>query len=99
MGFAAGAETDLVAYLAGRYFGMKSYGQIYGVQYMAFGLMAALSPTLYGWVRDSTGSYDPMLTAAGVMFVVGGFMLLLLGPYPDFGRVTTTPSPSASSRE
>jgi hypothetical protein len=40
-----------------------------------------------------------MLTAAGVMFVVGGFMLLLLGPYPDFGRVTTTPSPSASSRE
>lgn len=95
MGFASGAETDLVAYLAGRYFGMKSYGQIYGVQYMAFGLMAALSPTLYGWVRDTTGSYDPMLLAAAAMFVVGGLMLLLLGPYPDFGRATTAPSPSA----
>ena len=95
MGFASGAETDLVAYLAGRYFGMKSYGQIYGVQYMAFGLMAAVSPTLYGWVRDTTGSYDPMLLAAAGMFIVGGCMLLLLGPYPDFGRVTTSPSPSA----
>lgn len=88
MGFAAGAETDLVAYLAGRYFGMKSYGQIYGVQYMAFGLMAALSPTLYGWVRDTTGSYDPILTTAAVMFIAGALIMLLLGPYPDFGRIT-----------
>lgn len=88
MGFASGAETDLVAYLSGRYFGMKSYGQIYGVQYMAFGLMAALSPTLYGWVRDSSGSYDPMLLAAAAMFVIGALMLLALGPYPEFGRIS-----------
>jgi MFS family permease len=97
MGFASGAETDLVAYLAGRYFGMKSYGQIYGVQYMAFGLMAALSPTLYGWVRDTTGSFDPMLLAAAIMFLVGAFLLLLLGPYPDFSRNPTTPNRTASS--
>lgn len=99
MGFAGGAETDLVAYLAGRYFGMKSYGQIYGVQYMAFGLMAAVSPTLYGWVRDTTGSYDSMLMAGIVMFVSGGLLLLTLGPYPDFGRITTQPSPAANSAE
>lgn len=97
MGFASGAETDLIAYLAGRYFGMKSYGQIYGVQYMAFGLMAALSPTLYGWVRDTTGSFDPMLLAAAIMFLVGAFLLLLLGPYPDFSRDPTTPNRTASS--
>jgi MFS family permease len=94
MGFAAGAETDLVAYLAGRYFGMKSYGQIYGVQYMAFGLMAALSPTVYGWVRDTTGSYDGILSVAAGMFIGGALMMLLLGPYPDFGRITEEePSP------
>ena len=96
MGFASGAETDLIAYLAGRYFGMKSYGQIYGVQYMAFGLMAALSPTLYGWVRDTTGSFDPMLIAAAIMFLAGAFLLLLLGPYPDFSRNPTTPNRAAS---
>lgn len=92
LGFAAGAETDLIAYLAGRYFGMANYGQIYGVLYMAFGIAAALSPTAYGWVRDTTGSYDPILFAAAGMFVVGACLLLLLGPYPDF---TVRPSGGA----
>ena len=96
MGFAAGAETDLIAYLAGRYFGMKSYGQIYGVLYMSFGLSTAISATLYGWVRDTTGSYDPMLIAAAVMFILGAVLLLLLGPYPDFGRVTEEEPPATS---
>ena len=95
MGFASGAETDLVAYLAGRYFGLRNYGQIYGVQYMAFGLMAALSPTLYGWVRDTQGSYDPMLIAAAGMFVAGALLLFFMGPYPDFGRVTQEESRSS----
>jgi MFS family permease len=102
LGFAAGAETDLIAYLAGRYFGMANYGQIYGVLYMAFGIAAALSPTAYGWVRDTTGSYDPILFAAAVMFVVGACLLLLLGPYPDFAAraagkdATSAPSRAAS---
>ena len=86
MGFAAGAETDLIAYLASRYFGMRSYGQIYGVLYMGFGLATAVSTTLYGWVRDTTGSYDPILAAAAVGFVLGAVLLLLLGRYPDFSR-------------
>lgn len=86
MGFAAGAETDLIAYLASRYFGMRSYGQIYGVLYMGFGLATAVSTTLYGWVRDTTGSYDPILAGAAVGFVLGAVLLLLLGRYPDFSR-------------
>lgn len=99
LGFAAGAETDLIAYLAGRYFGMANYGQIYGVLYMAFGIAAALSPTAYGWVRDTTGSYDAMLAAAAVMFVVGACLLLLLGPYPDFtARAAAQDATTAPSR-
>ena len=92
MGFASGAETDLIAYLAGRYFGMKAYGQIYGLLYMGFGLSTAVSATLYGWVRDTTGSYDSILTAAAVMFVLGAVLLLLLGRYPDF---SVRPEPDA----
>lgn len=103
LGFAAGAETDLIAYLAGRYFGMANYGQIYGVLYMAFGIAAALSPTAYGWVRDTTGSYDAILAAAAVMFVVGACLLLLLGPYPDFAaraaaQEGATSAPSRAAR-
>lgn len=92
LGFSSGAETDLIAFLAGRYFGMANYGQIYGMLYMAFGISTAVSATLYGWVRDTTGSYDTMLFAAGAMFVAGALLLLTLGRYPDF---TTRPSQAA----
>lgn len=83
LGFAAGAESDLIAFLAARYFGMAHFGRIYGMLYMPFGLFSAISPLLYGLVRDRTGSYDPMLTVAAVLFVAGGALLLLLGRYPD----------------
>jgi MFS transporter, OFA family, oxalate/formate antiporter len=83
LGFAAGAESDLIAFLAARYFGMAHFGRIYGMLYMPFGLMSAISPVIYGTVRVQTGSYDGMLMAAAIMFVVGGAMLLLLGRYPQ----------------
>lgn len=83
LGFAAGAESDLIAYLAGRYFGMGHYGKIYGMLYLPFGLFSAISPMVYGAVRDASGSYDGVLMVAAPMFVIGGGLLLLLGRYPD----------------
>jgi len=83
LGFAAGAESDVIAFLAARYFGMRNYGRIYGMLYVPFGIGSAVSPILYGWSRDVTGGYDVILTVASVMFAVGGALLLLLGRYPD----------------
>jgi MFS transporter, OFA family, oxalate/formate antiporter len=83
LGFAAGAESDLIAYLAARYFGMAHFGRIYGMLYMPFGLASAISPVIYGLVRDRMGSYDPILATAMFIFVIGGGLLLLLGKYPD----------------
>lgn len=82
LGFAAGAESDLIAYLTGRYFGMAHYGKIYGMLYMPFGLMSAASPLVYAQVFDQTGTYDPILKIAIFVFVFGGGLLLLLGRYP-----------------
>jgi MFS family permease len=102
LGFSSGAETDLIAYLAGRYFGMANYGRIYGSLYMVFGIASALSPLAYGRVRDLTGSYDPILFAAAALFVAGALLLLALGRYPGNaelaprGALTTVPSPSAT---
>ena len=79
------ANDCLIAFLAGRYFGMAHYGRIYGMLYMPFGLASAVSPAVYGWVRDTTGSYDAMLYVAMGLFVGGAVMLLGLGRYPDFG--------------
>ncbi|MFZ4746329.1 MAG: MFS transporter [Sphingomonas sp.] len=83
LGFAGGAESDIIAYFAARYFGMAHFGRIYGMLYMPFGIFSAISPVLYGIVRDKTGSYDPILIAASVIFVIGGGLLLLLGRYPE----------------
>jgi MFS transporter, OFA family, oxalate/formate antiporter len=84
LGFAAGAESDLIAYLASRYFGMANYGKIYGMLYMPFGFASAISPVLYGRVRDVTGSYDQMLYAAMFLFAAGAVLLVTLGRYPVF---------------
>lgn len=92
LGFAAGAESDVIAYLAARYFGMKHYGRIYGVLYMPFGIGSAISPILYGLSRDQTGSYDQMLMAAMVMFAIGGALLLTLGRYPGAASLKLAPA-------
>lgn len=93
LGFAAGAESDLIAFLAGRYFGMVQFGRIYGLLYLPFGLFSAISPAVWGLVRDRTGSYDSILLVAMGLFVVGGGLLLLLGRYP----VLTVPDDAAQA--
>jgi MFS family permease len=98
MGLAAGMEADLIAYLTARYFGLRSYGTLYGILFGAFSLAAAISPPLYGWVRDVAGTYDPALWTAAAVFALGAAALLLLGRYPDeaspaeAGTAPSTPS-------
>jgi predicted MFS family arabinose efflux permease len=83
IGLAAGIETDIIAYLAARYYGLKNYGKIYGILYMPFGLATAISAPLYGWVFDQYKTYNPALFVAAIFFVLGGLLLLLIGKYPD----------------
>ncbi|WP_109807318.1 MFS transporter [Sphingosinithalassobacter portus] len=91
LGFAAGAESDIVAFLAARYFGMKHYGRIYGMLYLPFGIGSGASPIFYGAVRDATGNYDLMFLAAIFMFATAGLLLLGLGKYPIFGETDGNP--------
>jgi MFS family permease len=97
LGFAAGAESDLIAYLASRYFGMRNYGRIYGMLYMPFGIASAISPVIYGRVRDTSGSYDGALQMAMILFAAGALLLITLGRYPRFGAASAdTPQPQAA---
>jgi MFS transporter, OFA family, oxalate/formate antiporter len=82
LGLAAGAESDVIAFMAARYFGMANYGKIFGLIYLFFGLCAAISPKIYARVQDQTGSYDDVLQIALYCYLLGGALLLLLGRYP-----------------
>ncbi|NJD30271.1 MAG: MFS transporter [Gammaproteobacteria bacterium] len=84
IGLAAGAETDLVAYLTARYFGLAHYGRIYGLQYSVFGFASGFAPFLFGRVFDRLGTYGPILHLAAALFVIGAVALLTLGRYPDY---------------
>lgn len=90
LGLAAGAEFDIIAYLASRYFGMRSYSKLYSYLYIAFAVGAAVAPGLFGQVYDSQGSYDMILRISAALFLLGGLSLLGLGSYPDFTQMQTS---------
>ena len=78
IGFAAGVEYDLMAFLVARYFGLKSYGAIYGSLYGFFALGAGLGPAWFGKQFSATGSYDYAFGVAAVLFLAGALPLLLV---------------------
>ena len=84
IGFAAGVEYDLMAFLTARYFGMKNYSAIYGSLYGFFALGAGIGPVMFGKSFDKTGSYASVLLISAVMLVAGAALLLLLGRYRQF---------------
>jgi len=84
-GFASGIEYDLMGFLVARYFGMRSYGAIYGVLYGFFSLGAGVGPLVYGAVFDATRSYARALLPTSGALLVGALMLLTLGRYRNFG--------------
>ena len=85
LGLAAAAEVDLVAYLTSRFFGMRSYGEIYGWQLTSFYLGAALGPLAAGMAYDHYQSYAPTLYFACGAMVFGALVTGSLGK-PKFSH-------------
>jgi MFS family permease len=81
VGVATGLESDLIAFLAARYFGARSYGSIYGTLYAFFGLGAGAAPLAYGRAFDLTNSFVPVVTWSAWAMFGGGLLLLFLGNY------------------
>lgn len=69
LGFAVGAEVDLIGYFTARYFGLANYGAIYGLQYSIFIFGAAIGPVYTGYIWDVTGNYDLALIIAAALMV------------------------------
>lgn len=85
LGFAAGAELDLMSFLAARYFGLLHYSKIYALLYAALALASGVAPMLFARIFDETGNYDIGFLIGAGLFATGALMLLALGRYPTFG--------------
>ena len=81
VGLGLGAEVDIIAYLTGRYFGLRAFGQIYGCAFAAFALAGALGPLIMGAGFDLTGSYRLPLVAFLAATLVAIVLISSLGPY------------------
>ena len=84
IGLAAGAELDLMAFLAARYFGLRRYASIYGVVFVFFSVAAGIAPAAFGYVYDWSGGYSLALNVAAAACFVGAVSVLTLGRYPSF---------------
>lgn len=81
VGIAFGAESDIVAYLISRYFGLRSFGAIYGVIFSGFVLAGAFGTFIMGVAFDARHSYALPLTLFCLASMVGAAFMAFLGPY------------------
>jgi MFS family permease len=80
-GLGIGAEVDLMAFFVSRYFGLRSFGAIYGTLFALFSVGNAVGPYLMDLSFRHAGSYVPMMIAFVVSLAVACGLLLPLGGY------------------
>lgn len=82
-GLATGAEADALGYLASRFFGLRSYSEIFGWLYGFMALGGASGPLLTGFLYSYFGNYQSGLIATGVLCTVSALLFVSLGRYPE----------------
>lgn len=83
LGVASGAEGDLCAYLCGRYFGLKSFSEIFGWIFSALALGLASGAAIARYLLALTGSFDAWLLMAATGSLIGAVLFATLGPYRE----------------
>lgn len=72
--FAIGTEGDVMPFFVRRYFGLRHFSLIYGVQFFFFAIGGVFGPTLFGFSFDHLGDYSFAFWGAALLSTT-------LGPY------------------
>lgn len=81
VGLGIGAEADVMAYMASRYFGLRCFAEIYSYLWFGFVISVAIGPYLMGLGFDKTGSYRVPLLAFVLAASAATMLIARLGPY------------------
>ena len=92
VGLSLGAEIDILAYLIGKYFGLRSFGEIYGLLFIGIFIGSALGPPAFGLGFERTGSYSGILIVAIILNLAALILTTKLSPYPEHNGVATATS-------
>ena len=83
-GFTIGNIYMMQSLLVGEYFGLVSFGAMFGVVSMASQIASGAGPLLVGALEDATGSYDtPFLVTAGLTLAAAVVVLLVRTPQAE----------------
>ena len=93
LGLGIGAEFDLMAFFVGRYFGMRSYGVLYGLMFGIAQIGNAVGSNIMGWSFQILHSYSPALIVFVGALAVTCLLFVPLGSYPFGPRHETPPVP------
>jgi MFS family permease len=80
-GLSMGAEGDVIGYVTARYFGLGSYGRLYGLLYGAYTIGLGLGPLLMGWGYQRFGGYGVSLGISGGLLLTAA---TIIGTAPRF---------------
>ncbi len=81
LGLTLGAEVDVIVYLTTRFFGLRSFGALYGGLLGALSVGTAIGPLVASQIFDQSGSYDPFFHLAIGLLVIASLLLFSL-PQP-----------------
>lgn len=81
-GVGLGAHVGMLAFFAGRYFGLKAYGRIYGTLFGMFLTGAGAGQFIAGLSFDFLGSYLPALIAFATVLLAVSAFFVPMGAYP-----------------
>jgi MFS family permease len=99
VGISLGAELDIAAYLASRFFPPRKFGKVFGVVFFAFQSGLAVSPVVYGLIRDRTEQYQLAFLFSAVLLAASAVMFLSLPRPARFSARTRSSSKVARSAD
>jgi MFS transporter, OFA family, oxalate/formate antiporter len=95
IGLAVGGESDVVAYLVRRYFGLKHYSRIYGTFFSAYGIASAIGPSWTAWaLKNLAGGYSAALWVHSCLLALAIVVLSWYQPYRTEMPVAAEPLPA-----
>ncbi|WP_167075449.1 MFS transporter [Sphingomonas vulcanisoli] len=78
IGIGFGAEGDALSYMISRAFGMRDFGTIFGMMFVAFTLGAGAGPMVFALLRARGGGFElPLIAAAVACAIATGLVLLI----------------------
>jgi MFS family permease len=78
LGFSMGAEADAMPYLVSRYFGLRSFTELFGYTFSAYAVAGALGPGLMGLGFDRFGDYRATIIGLALTIAAGTLLMFRL---------------------